>query len=396
MIDFDEAMRRVIQLPSPLTEEDVPLPLAHGRILAGPVIAAISSPPADVSSMDGYAVCEDDLRDPPARLPVVRENFAGTADVGSITPGECARIFTGAALPAGADRVVMQENVERDRDWAVFATTPAGPSFIRTKGSDFTEGSTLMQSGTPLGPRQLVAAAGADLASVSCWKQPRVYVLSTGNELAEPGTARTHPGTVPDSLSIGITAAITKWGGISCGTERLPDRLPQMESAAAKAVDESDVVVVTGGASVGERDFAKAMFMPLDLELAFQKVAMKPGKPVWFGRVGKTLVLGLAGNPTSAMVTARLFLAPLLAVMTGRDPKIASQWRNRILSGQLPACGDRETFVRAVETEDGSVAAIENQDSGAQRALADAEFLVRRMANAPAVSAGETVPVLKF
>ena len=176
---------------------------------------------------------------------------------------------------------------------------------------------------------------------------------------------------------------------------RIDDDREELEVAARKALDAADLVIVTGGASVGEKDFAKAMFEAAGLELLFSKVSIKQGKPVWLGRASGKLVLGLPGNPTSALVTARLFLAPLLCGMTGRDPASALRWRNAPLAEALPACGDRETFVRA-RWAGNAVEPLIDQDSGAQRALAEAELLLRRLPNSHSAKPKDDVELIAF
>jgi molybdopterin molybdotransferase len=389
MIGFDEAAAIVAEAGRPLGVETVSLDHAAGRVLAADVVARIDSPRRDVSAMDGYAVREAEL---PARLRVVGESFAGQAQRLQVGAGECARIFTGAALPPGTDRVVIQEVVRREGEWAIFEQ-PIGPArHIRKQGSDFRSGDRLLGAGTWLNPRALVAAAAADSATVEVWRRPTFTVIGTGDELAEPGTARDRPAAIPESVSFGVAALSEQWGGTCVGRVRLPDEPARLEAAAADALGKADLVVVTGGASVGEKDFAKSMF-GAGLELLFSKVAIKPGKPVWLGRAAGKLVLGLPGNPTSAMVTARLFLAPLIAGMSGLEP--ALRWKQARLAAPLPACGDRETFHRARRSAD-LVELLGFQDSGAQLALAQADVLIRQLPNTPAVQAGEEVPVLDF
>jgi molybdopterin molybdotransferase len=224
-------------------------------------------------------------------------------------------------------------------------------------------------------------------------RRPRVIVLSTGDELSEPGEAGGTPGVIPDSVSFGVMATAATWGAEVVGRRRLADAPDALRTAAAEALELADVIVVTGGASVGEKDFARAMFDAAGLELVFSKVAIKPGKPVWAGRAGGRIVLGLPGNPTSAMVTARLLLAPLLAGLGGRDPKDALVWRTVALTETLEATGDRETFYRGQSRGTG-VAPVGNQDSGSQKALAEADTLIRRRAGEAAAGVGETVEVL--
>jgi molybdopterin molybdotransferase len=390
MITYDEAVGLVLAAAQTLGSERVPIGQAAGRVLAEAVEAQIDSPPTDASAMDGYAVREADL---PGPLRVVGESFAGSGHADPLEPGFCVRIFTGAPVPAGADRVVMQENVERSGDMAKVVTPPGSSRHIRARGSDFQSGQTLVPAGVRLTPRALVAAAGADRAEVVAWRRPRVIVLATGDELAPPGEARLRAGRIAESVSYGVAALAEEWGAAVLGIRRLGDDLGALERAAGEALDQADLVVVTGGASVGERDFAKTMFAPFGLELAFSKVAMKPGKPVWLGRARDRLVMGLPGNPTSAMVTGRLLLAPLIAGLSGRSDALA--WAPLPLTDPLAACGDREAFVRARRTP-GGAAPIGDQNSGAQAALVDADLLLRTRPHEPARSAGAMVEALAF
>jgi molybdopterin molybdotransferase len=395
MISFDEAVERIRSIAKPLGSETVPLGDAAGRVLAAPVVARIDSPRTDVSAMDGYAVREEDLVSLPARLSMAGESFAGAGWHGTVASGMCARIFTGAPVPAGADRVIMQENVRREGDCAIVDEHPGPARHIRQRGSDFCAGDELLRSGRLLDPRAIVAAAAADADGVEVFRRPRLRILSTGDELAEPGAARERADAIPESVSFGVAALAQQWGAECLETTHLRDDLPAMERAAKTALDGADVVVVTGGASVGEKDFAKAMFEPLGLELVFSKVSIKPGKPVWCGRVADKLVMGLPGNPTSALVTGRLFLAPLLAGLTGLSIDRALRWRTEALAAELKACGPRETFHRAREMG-GAAEILSFQDSSAQKALAEADFLVRQRADAQAMPAGGPVEVLDF
>jgi len=390
MISFDEAIRRLSEVARPLGSESVPLGEADGRVLAAPVAARIDSPRSDSSAMDGYAVREADL---PGPLRLIGESFAGAGYDGTLEAGTCVRIFTGAPVPDGADRIVIQEIAVRDGDSVTLVEPPGPARYIRPRSSDFRAGDALLEAGRRLDPRALVAAAAADVAEVETWRRPAVLVLATGDELTLPGQAVGRPGTIPESVSPGVTALAVAWGGRSLGSRLLADDLPVLERSAGEALELADLVVVTGGASVGEKDHAKAMFAPHGLDLLFSKVAMKPGKPVWLGRARDTLVLGLPGNPTSAMVTARLLLAPLVAGLAGRGGALA--WRGLPLAAPLPACGDRETFHRARLTEAGAVP-VANQDSGAQKALAEADLLLRSQPHDPARPAGDDIEALDF
>jgi molybdopterin molybdotransferase len=395
VIDFDTALALVLSEARALPPETVVLEAAAERVLAANLRARGNAPRTAVSAMDGYAVREADLAILPTRLPITAVAFAGRADVPDLTPGTCARVFTGGPVPHGADRIVVQEVVGRDGDVALFEVPPGPGSHIRAAGSDFRAGDTLLPAGAILGFRAMVTAAAADAATLSVVRRPRVIILGTGDELAEPGQALETPGSIPESVSFGVAALARQCGGEVIARRRLTDTPELLEAAARLALDEADLVVVTGGASVGEKDYARSMFAPFGLELIFSKVAIKPGKPVWFGRAGGTLVLGLPGNPTSAMVTGRLFLAPLVAGLAGRDPAAWLTWRDMILAAPLKPCGDRETFERGRRAGEG-VAGLSVQDSATQMALAGADVLIRRRPGAPALCAGDTVPVLDF
>jgi molybdopterin molybdotransferase len=394
MIEFEEALARVIAIAQPLGFETIPLEQASGRVLAEPVTARFAMPRTDVSAMDGYAVREDDLGDVPFSLPIAGEAAAG-ASPGQVLPDRSAfRIFTGAPVPQGADRVIVQENTEREGDRVTFLR-PHGPGRnIRTAGSDFETGEVLIPAGVRLCWRALTTAAAADQAGLSVYRQPRVVILATGDELAAPGEAHARAGAIPESVSPGIATFVGLQDGLVLRRERLPDRPDALAEAAARALEEVDLTVMIGGASVGERDYSRSVFGPAP-DYVFPKVAIKPGKPVWLARVAGRLVMGLPGNPTSALVTARLFLAPLLQGLGGGDASGAVVFETGVCADPLPACGDRETFLRARRTDRGLVLA-DSQDSGSQRSLAASDALIRRRPGAEAEPAGATVVFAPF
>ena len=391
VISFDEAVSLISGSAFSIGAETLPIASAGGRFVAAPVIAQIDAPRADSSTMDGYAVRNSDL--PTLRL--VGASYPGVPFQCSLGVGECVRVFTGATIPTGADRVVMQEIAEANGEIIHVKSELGKAHHIRLRGSDFRSGEILLPVGRRLNARALVAAAGADLATIEVGRQPRVAVLGTGDELAEPGSARFSAEAIPESVSIGVAATVDRQGGVCISRRRFPDDRAILYAAAASALNEADLVVMTGGASVGERDYAKAVFVAQGLELIFSKIAMKPGKPVWFGRAGSTLVMGLPGNPTSALVTARLLLAPLVRGLAGGDPNQALTWQNAVLGQPLPPCGDRETFVRA-RMVGRTVEALTSQDSSAQYALAQADLLIRRRAGAAEAIAGEAVEIIDF
>ena len=395
MISFDEAVALTLALARPLASESIALPEAAGRTTAAPVIALGDSPRGPASSMDGYAVREADVMGGPIRLRMIGESFPGAGFDGVVGPGQAVRIFTGGQVPAGADRVVIQEMVRREGDEAVLDAASTGPAFVRLQGSDFRAGEVLLEAGRRLDARAMVAAGAADRAEIAVVRQPRVVVMGTGDELVEPGGAHLTRFGIPESVSHGVAALAGAWGGTCVGRLRLTDDLKLLKIAARQALETADVAVVTGGASVGDRDFARAMFEDCGLELVFSKVEIKPGKPTWMGRAMGRLVVGLPGNPTSALVTARLFLAPLISGLSGGRPEEALLWRPMRLTADLPSTGDRETFYRGRRTADG-VEPFIDQDSGSQKTLAMADLLIRRRVNAPALKVGDEVETLEF
>lgn len=399
LISFDEAFARMRALAAPRERQTIALERAAGLWLAAPVHARRDAPPFDASAMDGYAVREADLAEAPVTLPLAGVSAAGGAAPSPLAMGRCARIFTGAALPPGADRVVIQENVVAGPDGVRFPVPPSGPRHIRPRGSDFRAGEELLPAGRRLDARALIAAAAADKAELEVWRRPRVILIATGDELVAPGAAGERADAIPESASLGVAALVTEAGGEVLARERVRDDLPALAAAAEAALARADLVVMTGGASVGARDYAKAAFAGAGLALAIAKVAMKPGKPVWLGEARGRLVMGLPGNPTSAFVTARLLLAPLVAGLAGGDPDALLRWERAELAAPLAETGDRETFVRARMVAPGPpprLAPLTQQDSSSQAALALSDALIRRPPSAPGVAAGAEVEALRL
>jgi molybdopterin molybdotransferase len=343
--------------------------------------------------MDGFAVRSADLGAVPFSLPVRGESAAGSPPGVEISPGTAIRIFTGAPVPAGADRVIVQENVEREGDLARFVRPHGAARHIRAAGSDFREGDILVPAGRQLDWRTLTAAA-ADQSPLKVYLRPRVAILATGDELAAPGKAKDIPGAIPESISPAIVAFVRSAGGEVVSREMYPDDPAQLRLASAATLARADLMIIIGGASVGDRDHSRSMFAgPPDY--IFPKVAIKPGKPVWFARVGGKLVLGLPGNPTSALVTARLLLAPLLAGLGGRDAAATVVFESWALAAALPAAGDRETFVRARITFNRALP-LTHQDSSGQASLLEADLLLRQPPGSQDFQPGETIQGLRF
>ncbi|QDH73515.1 gephyrin-like molybdotransferase Glp [Brevundimonas sp. M20] len=377
----------------PLAAEAVPLAEADGGWLAEPVTARRDQPPFDASAMDGWAVRGADVG-PGARLEIVGESAAGHDAGVTLHPGQAARIFTGAALPPGADRVVIQEEAERDGENVVLTAAPDTPAWVRPRGCDFQAGTVLLEAGTRLNPWRLALAASAGRATVVCRRRPVVALLSTGDELVAPGTPA-GPHQIYDACAPALTAFVRRSGGtvVHLGPAR------DDEASILAAVDGGafDLLVTVGGASVGDHDRVKPAIRSAGGRLSVEGVAVRPGKPVWFARLadGRPL-LGLPGNPASALVCAELFLGPLIAALQGGLPNLEVD--RAVLAGPLAANGPREHYMRAViETgPDGVRRArpMTDQDSSLVTVMAAANGLVRRPAGAEGLRTGAEVEVL--
>jgi molybdopterin molybdotransferase len=306
------------------------------------------------------------------------------------------RISTGAAVPEGADTVVMQENVRREGDGVDVAAVPAG-QHLRRRGSDFTAGSQLLAAGRRLDGLGLSMVAAAGLAELSVTRRPRIAILCSGDELAAPGTIA-GPWQIFDSTTFGIAAWIQTWGGAAQRLAVEKDDVDAIARAAKQALSASDLLLVVGGASVGDHDLARPALQKLGLELLVGKVAVRPGKPTWFGRTAHGLVLGLPGNPASALVCAQIFLRPILEKMLGLAPQEGISTHRARLATPLPANGPREHYLRARAhvDQDGRLKAeaFVDQDSSLISVFASANALIRMPGDAPAMAVGETADVL--
>ncbi len=390
-IAFDDALAILAAHARPLGKKSIPLSDAGGRYLAAPVVARIEAPRRDCAAMDGYAVRDADLESGTVVLRSMGTSYAGGAEPGAISAGETWRVMTGAPLPHGIDRVVMIEHCRHRGDIVVLDDPPRGKPHVRKAGSDFLVGDELLAAGTRITPTGLVVAAAADLGDLHVWRRPRILLVATGDEILAPGYASSTPNMIPDSIGAAIDLLCRSAGADVVARLRLPDNeraIAQAQEAAA-----ADLVVVIGGASRGDRDFGRSAFASLGLEIAFADVAMKPGKPVWYGRLEQTHVLGLPGNPTAALTVARLFLTPLIAGLAGGAISDALPWQLRRTTRPIPANGPREAFLCGSLCYEGA-AICDRQDASGQAALALADCIVRRPAGAPAANEGALVPVL--
>src|SRR5438552_1816825 len=322
-----EALARVLAGAEPLAMEAAPLAEAHGRVLAADVKALRTQPPADISAMDGYAVRAADVASVPARLKLIGEVAAGHPFDGTVGAGEAARIFTGGVVPAGADTIVIQENTAREGDTVVVNTSAGKGRHIRVAGLDFAQGAVLLARGRRLTDRDLALAAAMNHPTVPVHRRPKIAVLATGDELVMPGKAP-GIGEIVHSNGYATMALARQEGAEVIDLGIAPDRLEETAAAIRRArASVADVLVTSGGASVGEHDLVQNALASEGLALSFWKVAMRPGRPMMHGRLGAIHVLGLPGNPVSAYVCAVLFLVPLIRRLAGRsdcEPEIES------------------------------------------------------------------------
>lgn len=393
MLSFDEALQRILASAPALPSERVELGHGIGRVLAEDLIAGSPLPGFDYSAMDGYAVATADFTGSgPWTLPVRGESKAG-ALAPTLAPASACRIFTGAPIPDGADAVVMQENVERAGDSAGFASAPALGAHIRRRGEDLAEGAPALTRGTRLTPFRIGLAAAVDRAELLVARRPRVTILCTGEELRSPGSPAV-PGTIPDSNGPSLAALVASAGGLPRLAPRVGDTMPETEQALAAALRDCDLLLTVGGVSVGEHDLVRVALERVGVSLEFWKVAIKPGKPLAFGRTGDTLVLGLPGNPVSAQLTFALFGMPLLRAMQGDAKPLPARARARLQSA-LPHHPGRTGFYRVRLEGDLAVTAT-NQASGSPASLAHSDALVVVPAESSGLAAGESVELIRL
>jgi len=394
MIPVAEAEARILAGVRPTGTERVALAQATRRVVAAPVLAHRTHPPRDVSAMDGYAVRAQDVGDVPARLRITMRIAAGDVPPRALEAGAAARIFTGAAVPDGADAVVIQENTSAEGDHVVVREMARPGLHIRSAGYDFREGAVVIEAGRRLTPQDVGFLAAANAMEIEVHRRPRVAFLATGDELVPPG-AEPGPSQIVASTGIALSEMLREWGGepVDLGIAR--DREDEIRAKAEPGLA-CDVFVTLGGASVGDHDLIQPALRPVGLAIDFWKIAMRPGKPLIFGRIGAAAMIGLPGNPVSALVCARLFLEPLVRVLSGEA------WRgHRLVSATLGAPlaenDQRQDYLRAtVKMEAGRLiaTAFPRQDSGMLSLLSRADGLIIRSPHAPRADAGATVQVL--
>lgn len=399
LLPVAEALKHVLEAANTLDTEEIGLRAALGRTLAEPVKARVDNPPFDASAMDGYAVLTEDVARTPATLKLIGEAGAGQPFSGKIAKGETVRIFTGAALPDGADAIVIQENVTADGASITFREPAKRGDNVRPRGQDFVKNRPLLDKGRRLTARDILLAAAAGHATLPVVRKPIVALLSTGDELVEPGTPLTH-GQIWASNSFGLAAVVEAAGGEARLLGIARDSLESLAHALQRA-EGADILVTIGGASVGDHDLVRPALEKSGAKLEFYKIAMRPGKPLFFGSrtVGdvRQHCLGLPGNPVASLICSRVFLVPLIGRMLGRDVPLEAI--DAVLGEDLSPNGAREHYMRAkldLSTSPARAMPFKNQDSGLITALQHADCLIVFPANAPAQPAGTAVKVLKL
>ncbi|MEE4200524.1 molybdopterin molybdotransferase MoeA [Erythrobacter sp.] len=389
-LPLEDAQERLLALaPAPRSEE-VPTQSALGRILARDIRARRTQPPADLSAMDGYAVRGE------GPWQVVGESRAGSPFAGALASSEAVRISTGAAMPEGGESVLIQEEATRDGDTLHAAEPLSSGRHIRRRGFDFGEGDTLLEAGCEIGAAQIALAMAGGHGSLSVAVPPTVAVLDSGDELAADPEALGR-GQIPASNGAMIAALLAPHVGESRRIGPVADDMDALVRALAEA-EECDILVTSGGASVGDHDLVQAALREWGAQLAFWKVAIRPGKPLMVAERAvagrRQVILGLPGNPVSSFVTTLLFAVPLVRASLGAS-RVLPELRTARLAEGLPAGGSRREFLRGIRSG-GEVRRAGSQDSSALRALAAADCLIVRPADAPAASAGEQVRILSL
>ncbi len=394
LLPLDEAIARVVDNITPLAAEMVPLAQTSGRILASALSANLNQPPFAASSMDGYAVRAEDVASVPAILERIGEAPAGSAFSGSVGTGQTVRIFTGGVVPQGADCVVIQENTSTDGKAITVLESAKVGNAIRPLGFDFKTGDVLLEQGCTIGPVQIALAAAMNHSHLPLRKKPKVAIIATGDELVSAGQTPS-PHQIISSNGPGIVAAVEAFGGEAIDLGIARDTPESLIQALAKA-EGADLLITLGGASVGDHDIVQDILKQQGVEIDFWRIAMRPGKPLMFGQRGPMRVLGLPGNPVSAMVCTQIFVKPVIDAYLGRDHR---QKPFAIELGcDLPANDLRQEFMRAsLDHREGKPAIatpFRKQDSSLLSRLSRADCLVIRAPHAPAAKKGDLAQAL--
>jgi molybdopterin molybdotransferase len=396
LLPVETALERILNGVKPLPTENVSLRDAYGRVTSKPVIAKRDQPPFDASAMDGYAVRSSDIEHAPVELRLIGTSAAGHCFKGKLSKGEAVRILTGAPLPSGADTVVIQENTQNLVDTIRILQSASRGRNVRLQGLDFSRHYELVPTSTKLNARDIGLIAAGGNASVILRRKPQVSLFTTGDELVLPGV-KPRSDQIVSSNSFALDLMLQATGAQVRNFGIVKDTLKETEKAIRSGLG-SDLLITTGGASVGDHDFVQKALQNCGVKIDFWKIALRPGKPLMFGTKGRTRIIGLPGNPVSALVCARIFVKPLINAMLGLPT--AEQLEHATLEAPMPENDNRKDYVRATLSMDtaGSLRVKPSgmQDSSMQRTLRDADCLIIREPHAKAASVGESVLVMKL
>lgn len=398
LLSIEKALATILDNVTEVDSEFVDLSNACGRILSQDIKSLRTQPPFDVSSMDGYAIRAADVSDPSLPLKVVGEVPAGYRFEGVVAKREAVRIFTGAPMPDGTDSVLIQENVKSSGN-EISALTPVSKGqFVRKKGLDFVEGKTLLKKARKLNFRDISLAAAMNHPTLPVYRKPKVGILSTGDELVLPGCSPS-PNQIVASNNFGLCGYIEQQGGVPVDLGIAVDQSEDIFKKVAKAQElELDVLVTLGGASVGDHDLVKSVLGYKGMDLKFWRIAMRPGKPLMFGNLSDLHVLGLPGNPVSALVCSIVFLRPLILGMLAQDTNLETD--SAISTLDLPENDERQDYLRAVSAMDEngmeSVSAFAKQDSSMLAQMSEANCLIVRPPFANCIKAGDQVQIIRI
>ncbi len=396
LLPVSEALAHLLDGAKPTGKEDVPLAEAGGRVLAQDVSARRTQPPFDASAMDGYAARAADVTTVPTVLSLIGTAAAGRRFEGRLDPHQAVRIFTGAPIPEDADTVVIQENVRVLDDHRIEVLEPAAlGKHIRRTGLDFQEGDVLLRHGRLLDPAALALAASGNHPALSVFRKPLVAIVATGDELLPPGS-EPGPDQIIASNTFGVAAIARNAGAEVLDLGIAPDRKPAISAKIEEAISRSaDLIVTVGGASVGDHDLVHDVLAEAGLDLSFWKIAMRPGKPLMFGRLGPTRCVGLPGNPVASLICSHVFLKPLIARLAGRIYEPVH--RHAVLGAPMEENDTRQDYVRAsLHRDDDRLVAtpFAVQDSSMLKFFADADALIVRQPFARPAQAGEPCEIL--
>ena len=398
LLPVAEAQKRIIDAMPILPIEQISVADGFGRTLAEPIVSRRDQPPTDVSAMDGYAVRAEDVATIPVELEIVGYAPAGHSFRGKIGPHEAVRIFTGAPIPAGANTIVLQENTEKfgERVRVTSGDAPLG-KFVRSAGLDFSQGDPLLPAGRTLTARDIGLAAAMNVPWLKVRRKPRISILSTGDEIVMPGDP-VEQDQIVSSNALSLAAIVKAIGGDPIDLGIAPDRENELTALAAGAIG-SDILLTTGGASVGDHDLVKDALEDIGLKIDFWKIAMRPGKPLIFGNISGTFLIGLPGNPVSSTVCAIMFLAPAIRRMLGIEPVLPERLRAKI-AHDLPENDEREDYMRGMllRDKDGDlkVSAHKIQDSSMYATMARSDVLIVRPPYAPPCTRGVAVEFIQL